>query len=703
MNLLLLFLFSINHDKIIEAHFTEIAPFIDGFIEDTWQIADSIYDFIQFRPYENELPSERTVVFALQDEENLYFAFRCYAEKIKPVSCLTADEDFVTVRIDPFGSKTIAYFFNIYASGMIYDGWILDDGRRMDASWEGIWYKALKFYDDRYEVEIRIPFKSIRYKKNLKEWGITFLRYMASNKETDSWNRFIQLEGPMVSKYGVLRGIEPKVTGYYFEIFPEVFIRYDKYREGKGLYKLRGSVNFKWDLKPEATLNATINPDFAQIETDPFELNLERFPIYLDERRPFFLEGEEIFRMSDLGEGKEIFNPLNIFYSRKIGKSINGEIIPILGGIKFTNKSELLNVGILGAYTHRYIYDDVEIEPKRGFGVLRLKRKVLENSDIGVLLSGTIVDFEEYNYAIGFDGVYRRGIKQFILQSAISDKNKKKGWALSSAYSDLFGNFLTELGLEIVQDSFDVSDIGFVPWTGLKRLLIFGGPYKTFPKGYLRELYTAFGILTVKEPGESDWSRLAASKMRLDFRNNWNIYFELLTGSYYEANTNYLYKSISLSASGQITGNFFNCGVNYGYKYNYRRGFPAYQGLNWISYSYSIIPPLSISLSSFIWVEWDTDNTIIAITPRVTPRANIRLGADINLEFFNEFVMETPGMDFPKTELITNRFGLIFSWKIAPKSWLYFAFNDYRIRGEDGEFELQNKIGAIKVKYLIYF
>ncbi len=165
MSLLLLIFFGINHTKVIYTHFTEKAPIIDGVIEDTWQTADSIYDFVQFRPYENEPPSEQTVVYALQDEENLYFAFCCYADSIKPISCLTADEDFIAVRIDPFDSKTIAYFFNVYASGMIYDGWIFDDGRRMDASWEGVWYKALKFYDDRYEVEIKIPFKSIRYKK----------------------------------------------------------------------------------------------------------------------------------------------------------------------------------------------------------------------------------------------------------------------------------------------------------------------------------------------------------------------------------------------------------------------------------------------------------------------------------------------------------------------------------------------------------
>ncbi len=700
-------------NKAVEVRYTEVAPVIDGVIEQVWQTADSAYNFVQFVPYEKAPPTEKTVVYVLQDKENLYFAFRCYAEKHKPIACLTADEDYIAIGIDTFGSKTTAYLFIVFASEIINDGWILDDGRRTDDSWEGVWYRAVKLYEDRYDVEMKIPFKSIRYKKGLKEWGITFVRYLANNRETDSWNEFTQLEGLMVSKYGTLRGIEPKVTGYYFELYPEGFLRYDKYRrydeyreeyEFEDTLKPRLSLNFKWDLTPHTTLNATAYPDFAQIESDPFRLNLERYPIYLDERRPFFLEGKEIFRMSDLGEHKEFFKPLDIFYSRKIGKSINGEVIPILGGLKLTNKSEDWNLGVLGAYTDDYSENGAEIEPRRGFGVLRAKRRVFENSDIGMLISGTTVDKDDYNYVVGLDGVYRKGFSQFIFQGAVSDKNEKKGWAFSSGYSGLIGNFLTGASARVVQDSFDISDIGYVPWEmPREEYLVFSGPYKTYPKGFLRELSAAVGIKAVREQGERKLSKLGAFTITPEFRNNWGINFELLAGRYYEADTNYLYRNIDLSVWGQIAGQHFDCGGNYSYKYNYRRDFLAPQVWSWFRIGHSFIPQISLSLTSYTWVEWDTLNKIIALTTMAMPRIDTRINADMSLGLFNEFVMETPETDFGETELLSNRIGLLFSWNFLPKSWLYIALNDYSVKNDDGGLKLENRIGAIKAKYLLYF
>ncbi|GAI77788.1 unnamed protein product [marine sediment metagenome] len=222
--------------------------------------------------------------------------------------------------IDTFGSKTTAYYFQVFASGIFQDGWVLDNGRTFDDSWEGVWYRAVKLYDDRFEVEIKIPFKSIRYKKGLVKWGITFVRYTAHNREVVCWNEFLQKEGVLISKYGTLTGINPQATGYYFELYPEGYLRYDKdWVKDTTKFKPSMSLNFKWDLTPQTTLNATVYPDFAQIESDPFELNLSRYPTYLDERRPFFLEGKEIFRMADFGD-MGFFDPLEIFYSRKTGK-----------------------------------------------------------------------------------------------------------------------------------------------------------------------------------------------------------------------------------------------------------------------------------------------------------------------------------------------------------------------------------------------
>jgi hypothetical protein len=318
MCIIFVMLFAVNTDKSVQVHYTEIAPAIDGIIDDVWLDADSAYGFVQHSPYEKEQPTENTVVYVLQDDENLYVAFRCDATKHSPISCLTADEDYVAVGIDPFGSKITAYYFIVYASEIIDDGWILDDGRTRDGSWDGVWYRGVGVDEDRLVVEYKIPFKSIRYKKGLQEWGIQFLRYCAANRETSYWTEVLQAENDFVSRWPSLVGINPRATGHYFELYPEGYIRYDRqtYPDTEDTVEVKPSVslNVKWDVTPQMTLNATAFPDFAQIESDPFTLNLDRYEVYLDERRPFFLEGQDIFRMSDFGQGKGFFDPLNIFY-----------------------------------------------------------------------------------------------------------------------------------------------------------------------------------------------------------------------------------------------------------------------------------------------------------------------------------------------------------------------------------------------------
>jgi hypothetical protein len=704
MHFLLLMALIVNSNKSVEVRFTDRSPHIDGIIEEVWLSADSAYDFVQFEPYEKTEPTEKTVVYVLQDSDNLYVAFRCYAKQHKPTACLTADEDDIRIGIDPFNSKNTAYYFQVFASGIFQDGWVLDDGRTYDDSWDGIWYHALKLYDDHWDVEIKIPFKSIRYKKGLDEWSIIFGRYIAHNREYSLWKEFLQIEGVLISKYGISENIHPQATGYYFELYPEAYVRYDKYADEDGEFKPSASLNFKWDITSQTTLNATMYPDFAQIESDPFELNLSQYPTYLDERRPFFLEGKDIFRMADFGDDMQFCDPLDIFYSRRIGKSIDGEAVPILGGIKLTNKSEDWNVGVLGAYTGEYT-DTVQsiAEPRRWFGILRARRSIFESSDIGMLFSGTMVDRKDYNYALGIDGVYRNGANQCIVQGALADRNEKMGYAFSSGFAGLLGNFFTITSAEVVHDSFDVSDVGFMPWAGRKQFLLMSGPYKNYPTGFLRELYIAPGIIVVQEPGDTNWSKLGIIEINPNFRNNWGIDLSVQAGPYYEADTQYFYREIDFSFWGNLTGQFINGGCNYSYTYNYRRGFLAYQGLNGISYSYSIVPQVSITLPLYLWIEWDTTSTIIALTPLARPRIDVRINANISLGIFSEFVMQTPGTSLEDTDLLSMRTGFLFSWNFLPKSWLYIALNDYREQDDSGQLQSEYCIAAIKAKYLLYF
>ena len=714
MHLVLLLLFVISNEKTVEVRFTETAPHIDGVIEDVWQQADSAYDFVQHIPYEKTEPTERTVVYVLQDKDNLYFAFRCYAEGHKPIACFTTDEDYVRVSIDPFGSKTTGYYFLVFASQLFWDGWIFDDGRTYDDTWEGVWYRGVKVYDDHLDVEMKIPFKSIRYKKGLNEWGIQFFRHMAHNREDDYWTEVTQADGDMVSRWGTLANIDPQSTGYYFELYPEAYLRYDKryyvdedtVRTDSTDFKPSLSLNFKWDVTPQTSINATILPDFAQIESDPFTVNLSRYPTYLDERRPFFLEGRDIFRMSDLGgDGGNFFFPLEIFYSRRVGKSLNGDVVPILGGLKVTSNSRQWNMGLLGAYADELtvtLPDTTIYEPDRWFGVFRAKRRIMNNSDLGILFSGTAIDKDNYNYALGLEGVYRSGDDQVILQGALSDNSQTRGWAFSSGYRGFLGSFYTKFAAECVQDRFDVGDIGFVPWAGRKRIYLFCGPGKVYQEGFLRWLSVAPGIHVLQEPGDTNWSKIAGLQFNPGFRNRWGLALDLYAGPYYEADTNYTYRGVDFAMWGMIKGNNLNFGSNYYYCWNYRRGYLAHQLSNWFFFGYSIIPQMSIVLSGNLWVEWDTTNTVVAMTPRIRPRLDIRFSADKSLAIFNDILLETPGAEIGETEFINNRFGFLFSWNFLPKSWLYIALNDFRER-EYERLQPQYTIAAIKAKYLIYF
>ncbi len=705
MHLLIIFFLAMNSNKTVEVRFTETAPRIDGVIEDVWLPADSAYDFVQFEPYEKTEPTEKTVVYVLQDENNLYFAFHCDAQQHEPTACLTADEDDIRIAIDPFGSKTTAYYFLVYASGIRNEGWILDDGRVYDDSWDGVWYRAVKVYDDHFEVEVKIPFKSIRYKKNLEEWGINFGRYSACNREIDLWNEFVHKEGVLVSKFGTLTGVNPQAQGYYFELYPEGFVRYDRYEGRINDTIISLSMNAKWDITPQTTLNATVYPDFAQIESDPFTLNLSRYPTYFNERRPFFLEGMDIFRMSDFGD-MGFLDPLEIFYSRRIGKSLDGDAVPIIGGMKLTNKSADWNMGVLGAYTDEHTVDDVVVEPDRWFGVCRLRRSVMDNSDVGMLFSGTVIDKDNYNYAFGLDGVYRKSGNQFIIQSAVSDNSDKRGWALDAGYFGFIKNFINFTSARVISDSFDVGDVGFVPWTGEKKFLFMIGPYRQPETGSFREYFIAPGVVVVQEPGEEDWSIVGLTEVNAHFRNNWGFDLNVALGRAYEADTNYTYRDISLGVWGNLFGNNINFGCDYSYEYNYWRDFLAYQGANWFSYSYSVIPNLSVGLATNLWIEWNDENSIIALWPRLRPQIYIRFNADMNLNIFDELVMSTTETDFGDTELLSNRVGMLFQWNFLPKSWLYIALNDYRARdaeNEEGGLQPQYLISAIKAKYLIYF
>jgi hypothetical protein len=697
-----------SNDKRIEIKFTEIAPRIDGQIEELWFQADSITDFIQSYPDEASEPTERTVVYVLQDNNNLYVAFCCYATKHPPVAQLYGMEEEVTLHIDPMDSKSMGYFFKVYASGLYHDGLVLDNGANWDWSWSGVWYNAVRLDQDRWEVEMKIPFKTIRYKKEVTEWGINFERFITINRENDHWIEIKEKEGGFqVSKFGRLIGINPKAHGYYFELFPEGFLRLDQTPDEKAKVKPRASLNFKWDVTRQTTINATVLPDFAQIEADPTQFNLSRYELWLSEQRPFFLEGSEIFRMRGIGEGP--FEPLNIFYSRRIGKAIGQEPIPILSGLKITSRSRTWNFGALGAYTDRLTDTaNIILEPRRGFTVLSGKKQFSTISDLGALFAGTMVNADTYNYAIGTDFGLCTGSHRGAIQASFSNQNGKKGWAINSGYNGMIGDFATYGIVRVISDSFSVQDIGFVPWIGQKRIQGGSGPYYIWRGKMVRSFMLIPGFVLNQEPGSNNFSYSATIYSNVHLRNNWGSDLDAGFGKSFEADTSFLGRYLNLSFWGNGLKYNFGFGGNYNYGFNYRQGFLANNFSDWFNFTYYYATRVALMINGNNYCEYDPDGKLIWLTTILRPKIDFRINAKLSFNVYDELVFVTPESRFGETELATNRIGFLFSWNFKPKSWLFIAFNDYSgdetlFKNDGNKLNLINRVGAIKVRYLFYF
>jgi hypothetical protein len=701
MNLLIALLLAAGAEKTVTVNFTETAPRIDGVLESAWSQADSVTDFFQSEPDEGKPPTERTVVYVLQDRDNLYVAFRGYAAHNKPVAAPWGMEEEATIFLDPMGSGNSGYFFKVYGSGLFRSGKILDDGQNQDWSWDAVWFQADRLYDDRWEVEIKIPFKSLRYKAGATEWGVNFHRFITAGMENDFWTEVRDREGGnRVSRYGRLVGINPRSKGFYLEAFPEGFARYDQLPGEAGRVRPRASLNVKWDLTPQSTLNATALPDFAQIESDPYSFNLSRYPTRFSEQRPFFIEGSELFRMSGLGEG--VFTPLEIFYSRRVGRAIGQEPVPILGGLKFTTKEREWSFGALGAYTDQLGDSTTLLEPRRGFAVLSGRTTLQDSSRLGVLLSGTQAASSNYNYAMGVDFNRSFGAGQTAFQAAASARDGKLGWAVNSGYTGFLGTFYTSANLQVIDDSFDVGDIGFVPWVGRKQLQVMSGPYFRGHGGSLTRLLIAPGFTVDQEPGSDAPSILGTVFMNPQFRNGWSMQLNGSAGQASEVGLTYFGRSVNLSANCAQLKYSFNLGGNYGYSYNYPRSFLADNYSDWGYFTYYLVSRVALMAGVMNYWEADPNGKIVGVTSVVSPRIDYRINARMSFNVYDEVVLTTPRLSFDSTRIATNRVGFLYSWNFLPKSWLYVALNDFRVDLGQG-LTLASRVGAIKLRYLLYF
>jgi hypothetical protein len=702
MHWLLVIVVSSLTPKTVNVPHTEPPPRIDGQIEEAWGRADSISDFIQYLPDEGAIPTERTVVYVMQDDANLYVAFRAWSLAAPPVGQLYGLEDELTLYLDPTDSRQTAYFFKAYASGLWRQGLILDNGSDQDWSWDGVWYVGARLYPDRLECEMRIPFKTIRWRPGAESWGVNFERMIARKNEFISWIEYKESEGgTQVSKYGRLTGVEPRSRGFYFELLPEGYVRVDEDAAGSRKVKPSASLNVKWDITPQTTANATVLPDFAQIESDPYSFNISRYPTFLGERRPFFIEGSEIFRFSGLG-GAGNFQPLNLFYSRRIGKPVGNRPVPILGGLKLTGRGRGWSAGLLGTATDRLTdTSGAEMEPRRAFAAFAGRGRLSQLLTGGLLFAGTAADTGRHNAVLGTDLGFDAGRHKAVLELAGSEYSGTKDWAMNSGYMGYMGRFVTTASASWVGDSFSVQDIGYVPWAGQRSLNVMSGPWWN-GLGPVRRLYVVPGVNVTRQPGSDKYSWGTGLWSNFQMRANAGGELNLSGGRSYEMDTTYLARSATINGWVSSLAWNLNGFAYYNHGYNYNRGFIAdnYGGGVW--YTYYLLGKVAMMLGVNNYWELDPAGRVVSVTTPLSPRLDFRFDSRVNFNIYDNLVFETPRTQLDSTKILSNRFGFLFSWNFLPKSWLYVALNDFRVDSGDG-LNLASRVGAVKLRYLFYF
>ncbi|MEK6649743.1 MAG: DUF5916 domain-containing protein, partial [Bacteroidota bacterium] len=324
--------FAGSNPKTARAARTVTAPRIDGIInEPAWRLAPAITEFSQYDPIEGALPTQRTDIRILYDDDALYIGATMYDTNPAGIVARLArrddeiESDFISFRLDTYNDHQTAYEFTVNAAGVKVDILQYDDGAREDVSWDAVWDVETMIGDSGWTAELRIPFSMLRFNDaDEQEWGFQIVRNITRNNERLHWTLIRRAESGWVSKFGRLNGIVGVRSRASLEVLPYGLVesaaltarddRADVHRNS-----VNAGVDIKYRPSGGLTIDATFNPDFGQVEADPAVLNLSTFETFYPEKRPFFVEGVQILRFTSFGDG---LGP-GLFYSRRIGRSLS--------------------------------------------------------------------------------------------------------------------------------------------------------------------------------------------------------------------------------------------------------------------------------------------------------------------------------------------------------------------------------------------
>ncbi len=467
---------------------------IDGSAhEAAWDSAEVAGDFWMVLPMDTGRAKVRTDVRMAYDDHQLYLSAICYhggvpgpymVESLKRDWSFTKNDNFIFF-LDTFDDQTNGFTFGVNAAGAQWDG-LLYEGGKANLSWDNRWVSVVKAYEDRYELEIAIPFKTIRYKNGAARWGVNFSRLDLKTTEKSSWAPVPrQFPTAALALTGVLIWDEPPPSpGPNVSLIPYALGGFSRDFEAHTPLSTRRDIGLdgKVAIGPALNLDLTVNPDFSQVDVDQQVTNLSRYELFFPEKRQFFLENGDQF--TNFG-----YATIRPFFSRRIG--LNG--VPIRFGARLSGK--LNKDWRLGVMDMQAGAPDDQGSPPQNFAVFALQRRVLSRSNFGVLL----VDKESFAYertgAPSLRPAYNRNLgfeynlaskdnrwtgKALYLRSFTS--GNRGGGNVYAGHLQYFSRRWLLTGQTENVDPHYIAEAGYVPRNGYHRALGTAG-YTFLPEG----------------------------------------------------------------------------------------------------------------------------------------------------------------------------------------------------------------------------
>ena len=470
-------------------------PLMDGDVlgDPAWAGVPPATAFVQTAPDEGQPASERTEVRVVFTDETIYFGIVCYDRD--PTAIIVtdsrrdsslSDSDSIQLILDTFLDQQNGFVFGTSPAGQEYDGQLVNEGAGgsgmgrggtsrgagggFNLNWDGVWQVRTAISDIGWSAEFAIPFRTLRFPAGRDQtWGLNVQRNIRRRNELAYWAPLPrQFDLFRVSMAGQLAGVEaPEGLWRTLQVTP--YVVGEALRHTDTLDRTLTTVgdiggDLEYGVTSGLTLDLTYNTDFAHVEVDQQQSNLDRFSLFFPEKRPFFLENAGVFAVSNSG-GAAFNDPAQteLFFSRQIGIGDGGQAIPILGGARLSGKvSDTVTVGVLNMQT-----EAVGASPANNFGVARLRRDLPNRSSIGALFvnrqaTGQGADDDNYNRTYSVDGRWGFGqngqVSGFAAQTETPGQRGEdhaydmavdynaQAWRVRAGYMEMGDNFNPEVG-----------------------------------------------------------------------------------------------------------------------------------------------------------------------------------------------------------------------------------------------------------------